>query len=148
MNERAAANLHKDRRKEGEEKEGIVCPNCFTERNKGPKCPSCGFEHPKSVRRVMMEDGKFITKEGDLVRPTPRIKRHDTEKVWRKMFFSWKKYHPDKSFLQLEGWFYRKHGYKPPRNLPLMPIRNIDWRLKISDLKMEELHGWKQGANG
>jgi superfamily II DNA or RNA helicase len=148
MNERAASNLHKDRRKEGEEKEGIVCPNCFTERNKGPKCPSCGFEHPKSVRRVMMEDGKFITKEGDLVRPTPRTKRHDTEKVWRKMFFSWKKYHPDKSFLQLEGWFYRKHGYKPPRNLPLMPIRNIDWRLKISDLKMEELHGWKQGANG
>lgn len=147
MTERAASNMHRDKIREGERQEGIVCPNCFTERNKGPKCPSCGYEHPKSVRRVMMEDGRFVTKEGDLVKRQPRVKHSNTELLWRKLYFGWKKYHPEKSFLQLEGWFFRKYGYKPPRNLPLMPMRTIDWRLKLSDLGMHELYGSKQRAS-
>jgi len=96
---------------------------------------------------VMMEDGRFVTKEGDLVKRQPRVKHSNTELLWRKLYFGWKKYHPEKSFLQLEGWFFRKYGYKPPRNLPLMPMRTIDWRLKLSDLGMHELYGSKQRAS-
>lgn len=140
MKEGAASNEHVDSIRNGDAKEPIRCYKCGMERMSGPKCPSCGAESTKSVREIRMEDGTLERIEGDLIKPPRRTLKPDTERLWAKMFWGFRKKGVDKSFAQMEGFFLKTHGYLPPRNLPLMPRNRMDWKLKPKEIAMSDLH--------
>lgn len=137
----AASTLHRSQIKEGKKAESIVCPKCMTERPFGDTCPSCNHKASKSKRRVVMATGEIVEHEGRMIRKQARQTRHNTDKLWARLYWGWKRKHPDKSFRQLEGWFVRKHGYRPSRDLPLMPVHDIDWFAKLRDVPMSQLTG-------
>ena len=125
--------------------EPIRCPKCETERASGPKCPSCGYEHIKSVRPVIMEDGRLRECEGEIIRPHYVSERHNTQELWARMFWSFRK-NSDQTFNQMAGFFYRTHGYYPPRTLDLMPTEQLDWGRKVRDVPNDRIKWPKQEA--
>lgn len=141
LKEHAASTFHMDQIKEGKERESIRCPKCGAERMRGPKCFKCGFEHERSERRVMQEDGTMRTVKGDLVKKTVRTKRNDTEKLWASMFYGYRNKRVNQSFAQMEAFFLRTHGYRPVRDLPFMPRYAIDWKQKVHEVPMDRLIG-------
>jgi hypothetical protein len=140
MKESVASGEHLDSIRNGDAPEPIRCYKCGMERMSGPKCPSCGTEAAKSVREIRMESGRIERIEGDLVEPPRRIQKPDTEMLWAKMFWGFRKKGVDKSFAQMEGYFAHTYGYLPPRNLPLMPKNRMDWKLKPKEIAMGDLH--------
>lgn len=139
MKEHVASKLHREAVKEGKRPESIVCPVCETERAFGPKCPSCGFEHSKGSRKVIMTDGKLKTVEGKLIPLRHRTVKPDTKKLWEKMFWGFRKKKLEKSFSQLEAFFVHTYGYWPSRDLPLMPKYDYDWKMPVFEVPMEDL---------
>ena len=125
--------------KNGTTPEPIVCPKCEGERLRGTKCPFCGFEHQKSIRHVVQEDGTMRTVEGALVRPKLIRLKPDTAKLWKKLVMGAWKWKRNRSFKQLEAWFFHEHHYYPPRNIPFMPRRPDDWCRKVCQVPMEQL---------
>ena len=115
--------------------EPIRCPKCEGERAGGAKCPHCGYEHKKSQRHVIQEDGKMVVRDGNLIKPRYVKSEPNTQQLWDDMYFSWKNSSKarDKSFAQLEGFFAYTYGYHPPRDMNHMPIQSIDWCRKIRD---------------
>ena len=49
----------KKNRESGEEKQPIACSKCGHVRTAGAKCPACGFESAKPIRRIRMGDGQL-----------------------------------------------------------------------------------------
>lgn len=141
LREHAASSLHMDRIREREEREPIRCPDCGAERRSGSKCWKCGYESPQGERRVMQEDGSMKTVKGELVRKPRRQTRHNTQRLWTNMYYGYKNKKVDQSFLQMEAFFYREHGYKPERNLPFMPRQTIHWYAKVHEVPMSDLTG-------
>lgn len=141
MSEHAASTYHRSQIKEGKKPESIVCPQCMTERPFGDQCPNCGHKSSRSKRRVVMESGDIVEHEGKMVPKTHRVRKCDTEEKWRKLYFAWSKNHPTKTFRSLEGWFIQKHGYRPTRDVPLMPRRDIDWFARLQDVPKQDLTG-------
>lgn len=144
MSEHAASTYHQAQIKEGKKPESIVCFQCKTERAVGDTCPTCGYKSSKSKRRVVMESGEIVEHEGKLIRKQHREKRNQSEEQWRRLYFAWKKNHPTKTFRAMEGWFIQKHGYRPTRDLPLMPMREIDWFARLRDVPSHQLSGGSQ----
>lgn len=122
----------------GKSPEPIRCPKCETERNGGSKCPSCGFEHEKSSREVIMENGEMKEVEGSLIK-SRRVRQHlDTQEIWTRMYWGFRK-NTDQTFNQLEGFFFREHGYYPPRDLNHMPAVEADWYRKVKDVPNDRI---------
>lgn len=119
--------------------EPIRCPKCEGERLGGSKCPHCGFEHQKSVRHVVMEDGRMVTKEGRLIRPKLIRMKPDTQKLWEGLVYGYRRKKVNQTFSQLEAYFCHLYHYYPPRTLRLMPKRDADWHRKIHTVPMEAL---------
>ena len=138
MTEGQASKYHEVQMREDLAPESIVCPMCHTERAFGIKCPSCGFEHRKSVREVLYEDGRLETVEGRTIKPPRRREKKDTQKLWERMFWSHRR-HTDRTWLQMEAYFRHKHGYYPTRDQSFMPKYKIDWQQKVSDTPMDTL---------
>ena len=90
---------------------------------------------------MVMEAGEIVEHEGKMIPKSHRVRKHNTEEQWRKLYFAWSKNHPTKTFRALEGWFIQKHGYRPTRDLPLMPKRDIDWFSRLRDVPKQELTG-------
>ena len=141
LKEHAASSFLKDQMREGSEREPIRCPKCGAERARGPKCWKCGFEHAKSERRILQEDGTMRTVTGDLVQRVVRTKRHNTESLWTQMFYGYRNKKVEQSFAQMEAFFLRTHGYRPTRDMPFMPRYGIDWKSKVYEVPMERLTG-------
>lgn len=139
MRESVASNEHMDRMREGTEQEPIRCSSCGMERTAGPKCPGCGLESTRSLRKVVMESGTIKEVEGDLIPKTRRIRRHDTEKKWAKMYFGFKRKGSNQTFSQMEAFFCKQHGYRPRRDLPFMPVTDMDWKLPVKDVPVDRL---------
>jgi DNA repair protein RadD len=141
--EHVVSTMHERSISEGKIPEPIRCPKCEGERAGGSKCPHCGYEHAKSVRHVIQENGKMVLREGKLIKPRIERRNPDTQDLWERMFWGWRKSKKcaDKTFAQLEGYFAHEHGYHPPRDLSLMPLNRLDWYRKIQDLPMSELSG-------
>jgi superfamily II DNA or RNA helicase len=118
--------------------EPIRCPKCETERNSGPKCPTCGFEHTKSSREVIMENGDMKEVEGELVLPKYIRRRENTQELWTRMYWGFRK-NTDQTFNQMEAFFFREHGYCPPRDLLHMPIVESDWARKVKSVPNERI---------
>jgi superfamily II DNA or RNA helicase len=141
--EHAISELNQKAMQEGLKKESIVCPRCKTERTGGRKCPDppygCGFEHDKSKREVIQENGTLEEVEGDLLRPLRIQRRSDTERLWSQMYWGYRNKGLKKSFAQLEGFFAHEYGYHPPRDLPFMPRNAEDWYRHVPSVALGDL---------
>jgi len=143
--ESVVSKSHTNSIKERKEREPIRCPQCEGERLRGSKCPFCGFEHEKSVRKVVFEDGSFKTYEREhFIKPRNRQSRHNTAKLWSGLIHGHlRKVARGKSegttFAQMEAWFYRENHYYPPRDIPMMPKNEWDWHRKIHMVGVEGL---------
>lgn len=147
MSDYAASNQHLDLVKEAVRPESIVCPECETERQFGDTCPSCGFKHAKSMRKVMVENGRFKTIEGPMVAQKKRKDRSSEDaKRWAGIFWGARKSKSNRatSFRQLEQRFFRKFEYYPDRNLPFMPINQDDFGENAKTIPFDKLIGKEQ----
>jgi len=137
--ERVASTWHVYQICEGKTKEPIRCPKCEGERVSGITCPHCGFVHEKSQRRVIMRDGRMVVRDGHLIRRKYVSRRPTTERDWEGMYWGWSKKKLAMTFRQMEGNFYREHGYAPPRDIPFMPTNEADWHRHVHAVPLENL---------
>lgn len=144
MPEGRASSLRENEIREGRLREPVVCPYCFTERHAGSKCPDppygCGAEAQLSKRTVVMEDGSLT--EVDCGSYIPKHKSRvarDTAKLWAGMFWGYRKHQVDRSFRQMRASFQYKYGYRPPDNLPYMPLTPEGWYAKPKDVNLSDL---------
>lgn len=146
MSTSVASKMHEDMIRNGEKTEPIRCPRCKMERVGGIKCPNsaCGFEHPKSQREVIMDDGAIVTKDGDLVVKKRKLVRADTQRHWDDMYFGYKRKGLKKSFSQMEAFFVQQHGYWPDRVLNNMPLEPANWYRHVKDVPLADLRSTMQ----
>jgi len=137
LSDAAITNTRLDQMSEGKEPEPIVCPACGAVRMTGPVCVSCNHKHSKSVRMVVQENGELKKQTGRITKKKHRQERSDTEKQWTSMYYRFK--NSGKTFSQAEAFFFREHGYRPPRDLPFMPKDDFDWKRKVKDVPRELL---------
>lgn len=138
--EHAISEMHTNSIRDGKTTEPIRCPGCEGERTGGHTCPHCGFQHEKSKRHVLMEDGRMVEKDGRLI-PPRRIKREpDTAELWAKMFWGFRKKKVTQSFEQMYGYFAHVNHYHPPRDLAYMPKEQGGWYSHVYKLPFEAMH--------
>uniref|UniRef100_A0A6M3LF51 Putative type III restriction enzyme n=1 Tax=viral metagenome TaxID=1070528 RepID=A0A6M3LF51_9ZZZZ len=121
------------------EPEPICCPRCGMARTSGIKCvnPACGYVSPLKVRHVLQADGKLVDLTGDIFRPRRTARKHDTEWKWEQCYFRCRA--KSMTFRQAYGLFYYENRYFPPRDLPRMPINDLDWFRKVDRVGEESL---------
>lgn len=142
--EHAISEMHQNAIKDRKAPEPIRCPRCETERRHGLKCPTCGFECEKSRRHIVMENGTMVEHEGDLVPARRTARRKDTEELWKKMFFGYRKKKLGKTFGQMAAYFTHVNGYSPDRSLNLMPLAPADWYRPVHEVPLERLRGYAE----
>jgi len=140
LTEHQASKSHRQKIKDAEIKESIVCPQCRTERPTGITCPICGFTHKASSRRVVMESGAIVEHEGPLVPVPKRRLRSDTDAKWSSMYYGFARKRVNRTFAQMEAFFAYQHRYWPERNRPFMPKRKEDWCCRVCDVPMSDLY--------
>lgn len=126
--------------REGKEPEPIRCPKCSGVRARGPRCPFCGFQHDGTVRMVIQHDGSLVRREGAIFRPRKTKLKSNTSRIWETMFHRAK--NAGMTFRQAEALFFHENRYWPPRDLNLMPKRDVDWFRKVRDVDLSSLRGY------
>lgn len=139
MSSGVASKLYENRIRNRETPEPICCPQCFGERLYGAKCPHCGFEHPKGQRRVIQEDGKLVTVDGQMMKCRPRKLMPDTQRLWDQMYFGFKNKRLKRTFAQMEAFFVYQHKYWPERTLNNMPLVSTSWHRYVRDVPAYQL---------
>lgn len=137
--EGAVSEINTNNIRDGKQPEPIRCPKCEGERLRGPKCPHCGFEHVKSQRIVIQEDGKMVIRDGHLIKPRVERRKPDTASEWEKLYWGWSKKKLKKNWNQMIGYFHHKNGYRPPKDLPFMPKDPTDWYGYVHTVSREKL---------
>lgn len=129
-----------DKLREKKEPEPIHCPKCAAIRLSGPICPQCNYASNARSRVVIQTDGSLREMRGDIIKPRKVSQTPQTERDWEGSY--WQAYHSKKgmTFSQARGFFFHKHGYWPPENLPLMPKSSGDWHRKVKDVPRSELN--------
>ena len=135
--ERVIQGTRGDAFREHRDREPIRCPECGMIRQKGPRCPKCGHEASRSVRRVIQQDGTLKEHSGLCFPPRRVALKPDTVQVWTRMYHRSKK--AGRTFRAAEALFFQENRYWPPRDLPLMPTRDIDFYQKVSDVPVDML---------
>jgi hypothetical protein len=133
------AGLRADAFREGKPAEPIVCPVCGLVRSKGPKCPQCGHESSRRMRRVIQTDGTLCEVEGDVYKPRKVQMRRNTEQIWERIYHRARRSRNRMTFRQAMGLFVTENHYWPPHGLPLMPVNQMDWFLPVADVPPERL---------
>lgn len=144
LNPAIVASLRAERMREGKEPDPIRCPECGSVRAGGVKCHVCGFQHTKSVRKVIQTDGTLKVMEGPVMKPRQVKLKANTEQLWKAAYHRIKR--TGGTFSQARGLFCHEQFYFPPENLPLMPKRDIDWFRKIGEVAPSELHGFGEAV--
>lgn len=132
------SSMREERIREKKEPEPLTCPECGLVRGGGPRCPGCGFEHTKRVRRVVQLDGTLNSVEGDILNPRRVKLKPDTQQLWDRMYYRARK--AGMTFRQAQALFFLENFYYPPNNLRLMPVREIDWYRKAGEISPTEMH--------
>lgn len=96
-----------ERFRESPEREPIRCPRCGGVRSTGPKCPFCGKEHVRSVRVVLMEDGRLVKRLGSVHKRVRKV--DDPVKAWTGMYFRALQGRGLMNFNQLRGMFGKEY---------------------------------------
>lgn len=139
--EHAVSEWHVNQIRDKKTPEPIRCPKCEGERTGGIVCPHCGHTHEKSKRIVVMEDGEMREHEGRMIRYRVVQRKPDTQQLFERMFWGWRKKGVDRTFNQLAAYFHHENGYAPPRDLKFMPKSDADWYRKVASVPMAALHG-------
>lgn len=140
-NDRTVAGTREDRIREKKEREPIVCPQCHAVRQAGDTCWQCGHKHQTRSRIVLQKDGSLREMKGDIFRQRRRLSKSESiMQEWcgrvKAVQRSQKPTVKDATFAQLEVWFARDHNWQyPPRDLPMMPVRESDWFRPISQVQ-------------
>jgi superfamily II DNA or RNA helicase len=129
--------LREEAMRERPELEPIICPKCGMARLSGPTCPKCGHTCHKRSRVVVQVNGALKLVEGPAYRPHRTAMKADTEAVWKRYFYGAKR--KNRTFNQAAGWMEYNEHYRPPKDLPLMPIEPGDWYERIGDVPRERL---------
>jgi superfamily II DNA or RNA helicase len=127
-----------------DEPQPITCPNCSQIRDGGAVCPACKFEHPKSVRKIIQEDGTLKPATGDVYKKRRVTMKPNTEQIWISVYHRMKNAKNPKSFRQALALFKRENGYWPPSDLGFMPKDPSNLSRKIKAVPPDELHSRKQ----
>lgn len=144
LTSRAYAGSNEQRMRDKAEPEPFLCPRCKMV-TRSARCQSCGYEIAgKRVRFVMGSDGNLREYHGDAYRPLPTDRRPDTAELWERTFWQMRNAKKGKTFREAVGWFVQQHGYRPPRDLPYMPVDDLDWFRKIRDVPVGKLRA-KEG---
>lgn len=122
------------------EPEPIVCPKCQATRSGGSKCHNCGFEHKKSVRFVIQESGELKKHSNPFFKKRKERISDDTSDKWKQCYFQMRNAKWPATFNQAVSFFVKKHGYYPPKDLPLMPKSNSDWDRRVKDVSYKDLY--------
>lgn len=129
--------MRKERLREKQEQEPITCPKCHAVRLGGPVCPKCGYEATRKSRMIVQVDGTLKERAGDIYKPRVVTMRSDTEQKWKQCYWRCRK--AGMTFRQAEGLFFYENHYYPPRDLPFMPKREIDFFAKVKDIPTTRL---------
>lgn len=123
--------------RDNKQPEPIVCKKCGAVRNFGPVCPTCGTQQQAHFRRIIEEDGTLreVNEKAFVKKPTQM--KNTTEQHWKSVYYGMRR--KGKTFGQAYAWFCKLHGYRPPKDLPLMPKNDSDWFRKIQDVPPREL---------
>ena len=123
--------FHAQKKADKGEPEPIHCPKCHAIRLKGPKCPGCGYECTTRTRTIVQVDGTMREMRGDIFSKRKEAAKPDTAQLWERM--SWRARKANMTWRQAEALFYQENKYYPGRDLPLMPLNDIDFHRKVSD---------------
>ena len=118
---------------DGKEKEPIRCPKCSMIRASGVTCQGCGYRSTRSSRMVVQQDGTLVEHTGDIYVPRESRCEDDTIKKWKQCYWRCKK--TGRTFAQAEALFKWENNYNVPRDIPLMPLNELDRYLKIKDVE-------------
>ncbi len=134
----AREEAYRDKNASPKDQEPRVCRRCGIVLIQ-PPCPNCGLEMGQAprVRSVIQEDGTLVEIHGKMFSPKRTEMKDDTLELWKRCYWQMKSAKRHKNFNQTVAWFIQQHGYRPPRNLPYMPIDPYDWcrSVKIVDMK-------------
>lgn len=145
LTDQIVANLRLSRIREKKDQEPIHCPKCNMIRLHGATCPACGYAGSKSTRPVLQADGSLREMKNDTFRARRRLSHSkQIEQDWmgriKGISNSKKETVQTMTFAQAEVSFARDHNWQyPPRDLPMMPKRDIDWFLPVKDVPRERL---------
>ncbi len=133
------------------QREPMSCPQCAAIMRR-PPCRECGFNFPERerVRSVVQENGTLVRIVGKMFKAKPVKLEPDTARKWKQVYFQMARAKKPKTFKQTIAWFHRKHGYRPPRNLPFMPKDINDWYRPLVMIRYERLipePGFNAGAD-
>lgn len=137
---------------------GRACPKCGMVHKANSRmifCQYCGFElfRGKPSRPIIQADGTLVTVNGEPIKKWVIIDKPGNAKMWASLYWNAVKNAKDATFNQLYSQFgyltavqagsrmrpaYHK-TYYPPRNLPLMPRRQVDWHVQVADVPKEML---------
>lgn len=136
----AVKGMREDRFRDRAEKEPYRCTRCGLI-ILSQKCNTCGQEvvYETRSRPVVMEDGTIAELRGDIFSPRKRQCRPGTVELWKRVYFRCRKAKNPLTFRQAEALFVRENFYYPPRNLPLMPKREMDWYRHVVNVPYESL---------
>jgi len=129
--------------RERKKHEPIVCPSCHAVRNGGDTCPQCGHRADKKSRMVVQKNGQLKPVFGDIYKPRRVRAWPGIEQEWARMYYrglSRCKKGDKPSFVSLEALFAMEHNWSyPPRTLPLMPTRDVDWYRSVDSVPRANL---------
>lgn len=81
----------------------------------------------------------MVEKDGHIIRPRYVKREANTDELWAKMFWGFRKNKVNKSFRQMYAFFAHTHGYFPPKDIPFMPRGKENWQSKVHSVRMNEL---------
>lgn len=145
LTDRIVSNLRLSRIREQKDPEPIHCPKCNMMRTHGKTCPACGYAGSKTTRPVLQADGSLREMKNDTFRKRRRLSYSDqVARDWigriKGIRSSKKETVQTMTFAQAEVSFARDHNWQyPPRDMPMMPKRDIDWFLPVKDVPRDQL---------
>lgn len=135
--EKALRETRKERLRNKEEKEPLVCPACKKVVLAMGKCPKCGFTISRKSREVMQLDGSLKKVWGDIYRPRKQSTRSEDVNKWVSCYFRCK--NSGRTFNQAAALFYRDMGIWPNKQWPYCPKSEADWYAKVSAVPRNNL---------
>ena len=125
--------------RERPETEPIICPKCHACRLSGPKCHQCGYSSAGRSRVVVQVDGSLRQVDGPTHKPRRIAMKHDTARLWEKMYHRARSKKWDATFNQAAALFFHENHYYPPRDMAMMPRDKADWFEKVASVPRERL---------
>lgn len=136
------AGLRAERLREKREREPVLCPKCKMVLS-CPTCP-CGYRvegKPKS-RPVIQSDGTLKEMTGDIYRPRRTCQAANAAALWERMYYRALSRKWNATFRQAEARFAEENQWGwPSRDLPLMPVRPLDFFNRVKDVPPDRLRG-------